>query len=102
MWPFFFTTSPYDIADYADNNTPYVSGRNIEEVVASLEQKRYQRLSFNGLEIISIGNASKCQGLLSTDKQVHVNIGTAQTEYPKNEKLLGITIDSKLSFDKHI
>ena len=76
----FFTTSPYGIANYADNNTPYVSGRNIEEVVASLEQKRYQRLSFNGLEIISIGNASKCQGLLSTDKQVHVNIGTAQTE----------------------
>ena len=39
---------------------------------------------------------------LSTDKQVQVNIGTAQIENTQNEKLLGIIIDSKLSFDKHI
>ena len=45
-------------------------------------------------------NASKCHVLLSTDKQV--NIGTAQMENTKNEKLLGITTDSKLSFGKHI
>ena len=32
---------------------------------------------------------------------MHVNIGTAQIENMQNEKLLGITIDSKLSFDKH-
>ena len=33
---------------------------------------------------------------------MHVNIGTAQIENAQNEKLLGITIHSKLSFDKHI
>ena len=30
--------SHYDIANNADDNTPYVSGRNIEEVNASLEE----------------------------------------------------------------
>ena len=48
------------------------------------------------------GNASKCHVLLSTDKQVPLNMGTAKIENTKNEKLLGIKIDSKLSYDKHI
>ena len=39
----FITTSRYDIANYADDNTPYAS----EDIL-----KRYQRLSFNGLEIV--------------------------------------------------
>ena len=33
---------------------------------------------------------------------MHVNIGTAQIENTQNKKFLGITIESKLSFDKHI
>ena len=33
---------------------------------------------------------------------MQVNIGTAQIENTQNEKLLGIIIDSKLNFDKHI
>ena len=93
--------SKYDIASYADDNTPYVPGRNIEEVVGSLEEVSeviFQWFRDNQFQ----GNASKCHVLLSTDKQVHVNIGTAQIENTQNEKLLGITIDSELSFDKHI
>ena len=33
---------------------------------------------------------------------MHINISTAQIENTQNEKLLGITSDSKLIFDKHI
>ena len=97
----FITMSQYDIANYADDNTPYVSGRNIEEVVASLEEVSevvFQWFRDNHFQ----GNATKCHVLLSTDKQVHVKIGTAQIENTQNEKLLGINIDSKLSFGKHI
>ena len=32
---------------------------------------------------------------------MHVNIGTEQIENSNSEKLLGIHIDSKLSFEKH-
>ena len=97
----FIAMSQYDIANYADDNTPYVPGRNIKEVVASLEEVSeviFQWFRDNKFQ----GNASKCHVLLSTDKQGHVNIGTAQIENMQKEKLLGITIDSKLSFDKHI
>ena len=75
----FITTSRYDMANYADDNTPYVSGRNIEEVVASLEEVSeviFQWFRDNQFQ----GNANKCHLLLSTDKQVQANTGTAQIE----------------------
>ena len=68
--------SHYDIANNADDNTPYVSGRNIEEVNASLEEVLeviFQWFRDNQFH----GNASKCHVLLRPDKQVRVNIGTA-------------------------
>ena len=40
--------------------------------------------------------------LLSTDETRQVNIATAHKNNCKYEKLLGIKIDSKLSFDDHI
>ena len=39
---------------------------------------------------------------LSTDQKLHVNIATLQIENSKCEKLLGVNIDSKLSFEKHL
>ena len=97
----FFILNQYDIANYADDNTPYVSGSNIEEVAASLEnvsEAIFQWFRENQFQ----GNASKCHVLLSTDKRVHVNIDSAQIENSEYEKLLGVTIDSKLTFEKHI
>ena len=40
--------------------------------------------------------------LLSTEQQVHVNLGTAHIKNSQYEKLLGVTIDTKLSFKTHI
>ena len=48
------------------------------------------------------GNTDKCHVFLSTSQKLHANIGTSQTENSKYEKLLGVNIDSKLSFEKHL
>ena len=40
--------------------------------------------------------------LLSTEEYVQVKIGTAQIENSPSEKLLGVKIDAKLSFEKNI
>ena len=48
------------------------------------------------------GNTDKCHVLISTSQKLHVNIGTSQIENSKYEKLLGVNIDSKLSFEKHL
>ena len=48
-------------------------------------------------------NDDKCHALLSKDKTLQVNIGTARiNNNSKCEKVLGIKIDCKLSFDDHI
>ena len=90
-----------DIANYADDNTPYVSGKNIDEVVRFLEE--FSRVIFkwfsdNQFQV----NASKCHVLLSTGEHVQVKIGAVQIENSSSEKLLGVTIDVKLSSEKHI
>ena len=48
------------------------------------------------------GNTDKCHVLLSTSQKLHVNIGRSQIENSKYEKLLGVNIDTKLSFEKHL
>ena len=97
----FFIMNHEDIANYADDNTPYVSGKNIDEVVRFLEEPSrviFKWFSDNQFQ----ANASKCHVLLSTDEHVQVKIGTAQIENSSSEKLLGVTIDAKLNFVKHI
>ena len=48
------------------------------------------------------GNEDKCHVILSSQDNVHVNIGTTQIENSKYQKLLGFNIDSKLTFEDHI
>ena len=48
------------------------------------------------------GSEDKCHVLPPRDETVRVNIGTARINNSKCEKLLGIKIDCKLSFDHHI
>ena len=49
------------------------------------------------------GNEGKSHVLLSTDEMVQVvHIGTGHINNSKCEKLFGIKIDCKLSFDGHI
>ena len=90
-----------DIANYADDNTPYVSGKNIDEVVRFLEESSgviFKWFSDNQF----LTNASKCHVLLSTDQHLQVNRGVAQVENSTSEKLIGVTIDTQLSFEKLI
>ena len=78
----------------------YVSGKYIDEVVKLLEEVShliFKWFSDNQFQ----GNTSKCHVLLSTEQQVHVNLGTAQIKNSQYEKLLGVIIDKKLSFNTH-
>ena len=89
------------IKKYVDENTPYLRGKNVEEVLNCLENvssNLFQWFTENELK----GNASKCHFLIRSGENVHVNIGTSQIKNIDCERLLGIDIDCKLSFENHI
>ena len=86
-----------DVASYADDATPYVTGDNIESTVRQLEQAAkllFQWFSDNQMKV----NEGKCHVLISTKENVCVNIGTTQIANSACEKLLGIKVDSSLNF----
>ena len=90
-----------DVASYADDTTPYVTGDNIESTVRQLEQAAkllFQWFSDNQMK----GNEDKCHVLISTKENVCVNNGTTQITNSACEKLLGIKVDSSLNFEDHI
>ena len=97
----FFIIEDCDIANYADDNTPYLSGKNVEEVLNGLENvssNLFQWFTENKLK----GNASKCHLLISSGENVLVNVGTSQIKNSDCERLLGFDIDCKLSFENRI
>ena len=101
MIDIFYILSNYDIASYADDNTPYVTCETMESLIESLEkiaEEIFKWFKNNEMQ----ANADKCHVLISTDQKLDVNIGTLQIENSKCEKLLGVNIDSKLSFEKHL
>ena len=91
-----------DIANYADENTPYLREKNVEKVLNGIKNvlsNLFQWFTKNELK----GNASKCHLLIRSGENVHVNyIGTSQIKNGDCERLLGIDIDCKLSFENHI
>lgn len=48
------------------------------------------------------GNATKCQVLLSTKEKFISKTDSTETENSESEKLLGVTIDSDLCFEKYV
>ena len=63
-----------------------------------MSEKLFKCFSANQMQ----GNSGKCHVILSTIESAQIQIGKSSIESTNCEKLLGVKIDSKLSFDKHI
>ena len=63
----FLIHSDIDIANFADDNTPYLSAKNVEDIIEFLERASVsllRRFENNSL----IGNADKCHFLVRTSQ----------------------------------
>ena len=97
----FFIVENIGIASYANDNTPYISANNINEVILSLTKATdnlYKWFSDNVME----SNADKCHLLVSTNHAINIKIGNIDINKSTYEKLLGVKFDYMLTFDDHI
>ena len=96
----FYDIDICDIASYADNNTPYSSDFNLEEVMQKLElttNNLFEWFKNNHMK----ANADKCHLLVTRNTNVTAKIGELDVKDSRVLKLLGVKIDGKLSFENH-
>ena len=97
----FYFLEGFDIANYADDSTPYCAGKSAESVVNNLEQSStilFKWLNNNYMKV----NTGKSHLLLSGNSRATATIDNSYIESEDEEVLLGITIDSNLTFENHI
>ena len=97
----FYDIDNCNIASYSDDNTPYTSDFSLEEVIQKLE------LLFNNLfewfkNNYMKANADKCHLIVTRDTDVIAKIGEFDAKNRREEEILGVKIDSKLSFENHV
>ena len=97
----FFILNKIDIANYADDNTPYTSSNDVNGLIKSLEEASKKFFKWFNDNLMK-SNPDKCHLLISTNDNVKIRKGNFQIENTKREKLLGIQFDNKLSFDYHL
>ena len=66
----FFIVKNIDIASHADDNTPYISANNINEIILSLEKTTDTLFKWFSDNVMK-SNAEKCHLLVSTNNAIN-------------------------------
>ena len=98
----FFIADDFEIASYIEDNTPYISGKDIEEIKQSLEEASRDLALKWFLDSLMKSNVDKCHLLVSTSNKVNIRIDNIFDVCSKCAKLLAVKSDHKLTFDDHI
>ena len=88
-------------ANYADDNTPFVSDDAPLNVITSLEnaaEKSFEWFANNRMEV----NHCKCHLLMSTLTPISIKVKDYIKKNTDNEKLLCVTADANLHFNCHL
>ena len=97
----FWFTPEVNIANYADDSTPYATSNDIETLLDIL-QKNTEILMKWFNENYMKSNNEKCHLVISSPDEVSIKIGCDEIVNEKSVKLLGVTIDQKLNFSEHV
>ena len=97
----FYFMEDYEIANYADDSTPFSAKLDHKSVVQELEVSSLILFTWLRNNYMK-ANTDKSHLLLSGNSNLTANIDGNVIESEGKQVLLSITIDSNLSFNKHI
>ena len=86
---------------FADDNTPFLVGDNIADVIKTLEEIKENLVNWFSNGEMNL-NTYKCHLLLNSQEPNALKIGDLDINNSLSEKLLGVTFGCKLKFNKHI
>ena len=89
-----------DFASYADDNTIYKAGSNIDEVIAYYNS--HPKSSSTGFQIIRWKQTCKWNFIISSNDSSEIKIGNSLMKNSNYEKPQGVKVDNKLTFDDHV
>ena len=101
MCDLFFIVNEINFASYADDNTSFVSGDRLDDVLDSLENaslKLFEWFSNNQMKV----NPYKFHLLTSATACIAIKIKINEIPNSESEQLLGVTVDNKLNFNNHL
>ena len=98
---FSYVTSKDDIGNYTDDKTPYSTGNRIHNIISELGQAS-DILTKWFIDNYSKANPNKHHVLLSGASDIQLIVENVPVASSSCEKLLGIKIDPKLSFESHV
>ena len=98
----FLFSENFDIANYADDCTPYEFSGSLQEVINKLEQDALYLIEWYQSNFLK-PNSDKWHLLLSENRDdITINIGNESIHNSENEKLLGLYFDNELNFKTHV
>ena len=101
MIDLFYECEEDDIANYADDTTPYSCGTDIPTIISELQDILAKVFNWFGNNHMK-ANPGKFHLLLSTDSPEVVSTDGIQIASSTAETLFDITIDSDLNFENHL
>ena len=99
----FFIINYTDTCNYADDTTFYVCDKDLNHLTKKLEHDSLLAIEWFDSNYMKL-NEEKCHFIVAGHKYEHIweNVGQTMIWEQNKVKLLGVNIDSKLSFNDHV
>ena len=94
----FLVLKEVTIANFTDNNASFTSANNIDDLIDPLEKASSSLFKWFKDNLFK-SNPDKCHLIVSTNEKRKINMGEFSIENSGSEKLSGVKIDYKLTFD---